>query len=149
MLHAALLLDSWKAYILAQDPGRPVSTAQVPKFPATRAVCFNAVGGSKSPVGSSASPSQHRGFLRRAAGTLSSKTAEEFQEVSILVDSGSQQDPLCSTALAQRLGIQGTFSSYAVQAGGQPLPIYDVGWCDFDKWPAVQDEVQVSGTGTV
>lgn len=50
--------------------------------------------------------------------------------MSILVDSGCQQEPLCSTALAQRLGDQGTFSSYAVQAGGQPLPIYDAGWCD-------------------
>ena len=28
------------------------------------------------------------------------------------------------------VGSEGTFSSYAVQAGGQPLPIYDVGWCD-------------------
>ena len=127
-LHAALLLDSWKDYILAQDLGRPVSTAQDQKLPARRAVCFNADGGNTSPLGSSASPSQHRGFLRKAAGTFSSKAEEEFQEVSILVDSGSQQDPLCSTALAQRLGIQGTFNSYAVQAGGQPLPIYDVGW---------------------
>ena len=129
-LHAALLLDSWKDYILAQDLGKPVSTAQDQKLPARRAVCFNADGGSTSPLGSSASPSQHRGFLRKAAGTSSSKVEEEFQEVSILVDSGSQQDPLCSTALAQRLGTQGTFNSYAVQAGGQPLPIYDVGWCD-------------------
>ena len=115
---------------MAQDLGRPVSTAQDQKLPARRAVCFNADGGNTSPLGSSASPSQHRGFLRKAAGTFSSKAEEEFQEVSILVDSGSQQDPLCSTALAQRLGIQGTFNSYAVQAGGQPLPIYDVGWCD-------------------
>jgi hypothetical protein len=55
---------------------------------------------------------------------------EEFQELSILVDSGSQQEPLCSTAVAQRLGAAGALSSLALQAGGQLLPIYDVGWCD-------------------
>ena len=126
-IHADLLLYSWKAYTLAQSLGRPVSMAQA-QLPARRAVCVNVAGGSKSPVGSSTSPSQHRGFLRKATDTSSSKAEEEVQAVSILVDSGSQQDPLCSTVLAQRLGAQGTFSSYAVQAGGQPLPIYDVGW---------------------
>jgi hypothetical protein len=55
---------------------------------------------------------------------------KEFQAVSILVDSGSQQAPLCSTAVAQRLGATGKLSSFALQAGGQPLPIYNVGWCD-------------------
>ena len=48
----------------------------------------------------------------------------------ILVDSGSQQEPLCSAAVARRLGAEGKLVSYATQAGGQPLPIYDVGWCD-------------------
>jgi hypothetical protein len=54
----------------------------------------------------------------------------EYQEVSILVDSGSQQAPLCSTAVAERLGASGKLTSFALQAGGLPLPIYDVGWCD-------------------
>ena len=84
----------------------------------------------QSTVRHTASPAQHRGFLRKTAGIGGSTNEEEFQEVSILVDSGSQQEPLCSTALAQRLGAHGTFKSYAVQAGGQPLPVYDVGWCD-------------------
>ena len=76
----------------------------------------------KFTVRHTASPAQHREFLRKTAGTLGSTTEEEFHEVSILVDSGSQQEPLCSTALAQRLCAHGTFRSYAVQAGGQPLP---------------------------
>ena len=54
----------------------------------------------------------------------------KYQEVSILVDSGSQQTPLCSTAVAERLGASGKLNSFALQAGGQPLPIYDVGWCE-------------------
>jgi hypothetical protein len=28
------------------------------------------------------------------------------------------------------MGAKGRLSSFALQAGGQPLPIYDVGWCD-------------------
>jgi hypothetical protein len=31
--------------------------------------------------------------------------------------------------VAQRLGATGKLSSFALQAGGQPLPIYNVGWC--------------------
>jgi len=50
-------------------------------------------------------------------------TPTKYQEVSILVDSGSQQTPLCSTAVAERLGASGKLNSFALQAGGQPLPI--------------------------
>ena len=53
-----------------------------------------------------------------------------YQEVNILVDSGSQQEPLCSPNIAQSMGAKGRLSSFALQAGGQQLPIYDVGWCD-------------------
>ena len=76
------------------------------------------------------SPALHTGFIRAAATLDDTGAPTDFQEVSILVDSGSQQAPLCSTAVAERLGTTGKLSSFALQAGGQPLPIYDVGWCD-------------------
>jgi hypothetical protein len=72
----------------------------------------------------------HKGFIRTSVEPGSALEQKEFQMVSILVDSGSQQAPLCSTAVAQRLGATGKLSSFALQAGGQPLPIYNVGWCD-------------------
>jgi len=92
-------------------------------------VCVDACTSPKIPTARS-SPSLHTGFLRATAAPGSVLDTEAFQEVSILVDSGSQQEPLCSTAVAQRLGAAGKLSSFALQAGGQPLPIYDVGWCD-------------------
>ena len=98
------MLDSWHAYIMAQAPA-----PTLPASPARRVVCFNTDG--RTAASGSISPAQYRGYLRKTSGT---GVVEEFQEVSILVDSGSQQEPLCSTALAQRLGLQGTFSSYAV-----------------------------------
>ena len=98
-----------------------------PALPARRVVCFNT--DSQAAVGGSISPAQHRGLLRKTSGAGGHNAEEEFQEVSILVDSGSQQEPLCSTALAQRLGLQGTFSSYAVQAGGSR--------CPFTRWVGV------------
>ena len=122
-VNADRLLDSWRAYIMAKVPA-----PTLPALPARRVVCFNTDG--QAAASGSISPAQHRGFLRKTSGTGDHQAAEEFQEVSILVDSGSQQEPMCATALAQRLGLQGTFSSYAVQAGGQPLPIYEAGWCD-------------------
>ncbi len=76
------------------------------------------------------SPALHTGFIRATAELDDTGSPTNFQEVSILVDSGSQQVPLCSTAVAERLGTTGKLSSFAIQAGGQPLPIYDVGWCD-------------------
>lgn len=76
------------------------------------------------------SPALHQGFIRATTEPGATVTPEAFQEVSILVDTGSQQAPLCSTAVAQRLGAKGNLSAFALQAGGQPLPIYDVGWCD-------------------
>jgi hypothetical protein len=82
------------------------------------------------PAGALTSLSQHWGFIRKVADPESVTAQEVFQEVSILVDSGSQQEPLCSTVIAQSLGAKGSLSSYTMQAGGQPLPIYDVGWCD-------------------
>jgi hypothetical protein len=76
------------------------------------------------------SPAVHTGFLRAATLPDGVSAQAEFQEVSILVDSGSQQAPLCSTAIAYRLGVEGTLSSMSLQADGQPLLIYDVGWCE-------------------
>jgi hypothetical protein len=46
------------------------------------------------------SPTVHTGFLRAATLPDCVSAEAEFQEVSILVDSGSQQAPLCSTAIA-------------------------------------------------
>jgi hypothetical protein len=61
------------------------------------------------------SPSQHRGgFLRKAEGP---EGQEVYQEVSILVDSGSQQQLLCSTNIAESMGAKGRLSSFALQAG--------------------------------
>ena len=87
--------------------------------------------------GEASSPAQQRGFLRRCLpcpGTeplqRRARNSALFDQVRILVDSGSQQEPLCSAAVARRLGAEGKLVSYATQAGGQPLPIYDVGWCD-------------------
>ena len=85
---------------------------------------------SKDPAGALTSQSQHWGFIRTAADPASVTAQEVFQEVSILVDSGSQQEPFCSTVIAQSLGAKGSLSSYVMQAGCQPLPIYNVGWCD-------------------
>jgi hypothetical protein len=81
-------------------------------------------------VNDQSSPALHTGFIRATAELDDTGAPTNFQEVSILVDSGSQQAPLCSTAVAERLGTTGKLSSFALQAGGQPLPIYDVGWCD-------------------
>jgi len=75
-----------------------------------------------------AMPSQQVGFLRAAllvAGVCSA--AAPWQEVKVLVDSGSQQEPLMSQDLARRLGLRGVLSATAAQANGQPLPIYSVG----------------------
>ena len=76
------------------------------------------------------SPDLHTGFIRAIPELDDNVAPTKFQEVSILVDSGSQQAPLCSMAVAQRLGTTGKLSSFALQAGGQPMPIYDVGLCD-------------------
>ena len=129
-MHADLLLESWKAYTLTQIAGKPVSMRQAETAPVQRAGGGSVANNGKSAGASTISPSMHQGFLRKMVEASDSKDAPEFHPVSILVDSGSQQAPLCSTAVAQRLGVHGTFSSYAVQAGGQPLPIYDVGWCE-------------------
>ena len=76
------------------------------------------------------SPALHTGFIRAIPELDDNVATTKFQEVSILVDSGSQQAPLCSTVVAERLGTTGKLRPFALQAGGQPLPIYDVGWCD-------------------
>jgi hypothetical protein len=81
-------------------------------------------------LNASSSPALHTGFIRATAEPGNTAVLKDFQEVSILVDSGSQQAPLCSTTVAQSLGIRGNLSSFALQAGGQPLPIYDGGWCE-------------------
>ena len=88
-------------------------------------------------VGASSLPSQQRGFIRRCqpcpgahAPRRGLRHEDLFKEIRILVDSGSQQEPLCSAALARSLGADSQLVSYATQAGGQPIPIYDVGWCD-------------------
>ena len=78
---------------------------------------------STSAVG--ASPSVHRGSIRPQKCRPC-----EVQDVKILVDTGSQQAPLCSSALARRMQMPGVLTSYATQAGGQPLPVYDIGWCE-------------------
>ena len=36
---------------------------------------------------------------------------------------------MCSTRVAKTLGAHGNLVSFATQANGQALPIYDVGWC--------------------
>ena len=113
-LHADLLRESWKAYTLALTSGRPVSTQQTETAPTRRAGGVSVASNGKSAGASSISPSIHQGFLRKMVDASDSKEAPEFHPVSILVDSGSQQEPLCSTAVAQRLGVQGTFNSYAV-----------------------------------
>jgi hypothetical protein len=82
------------------------------------------------------SPALHTGFIRATAELGDTAAPTKFQEVSILVDSGTQQAPLCSTAVAERLGTTGKLSSFALQAGGQPLPIYDMGWFGYQR-PAV------------
>ena len=76
------------------------------------------------------SPAVHTGFIRAIPELADNMAPTKYQEVSILVDSVSQQAPLCSTEVAERLGASGKLNSFALQAGGQPLPIYDVGWCD-------------------
>ena len=129
-MHADLLLESWNAYTLTRASPRPVSRQQAEKTPRRSPGVVNVASNGRLAGASSISPAMHQGFLRKMGDALDPKEAQEFHQVSILVDSGSQQEPLCSTAMAQRLGLQGTFSSYAVQAGGQPLPIYDVGWCE-------------------
>ena len=103
-----------QACALAQAAATPVCTAAV-RPPSG---LFQA--GSRRPA--RPSPAHHRGLLRRGA-------ADPAVPVSILVDSGSQQAPLCSERVAQSLGGKGSLVSFATQAGGQPLPIYDVGWC--------------------
>ena len=70
------------------------------------------------------SPAVHTGFIRAVPASVDNVEPAEYQEVSILVDSGSQQAPLCSTAVAERLGASGKLTSFALQAGGQPLPAY-------------------------
>jgi hypothetical protein len=103
------------------------ATLRVPRPPPPVCVSACTSGVLKEPR---SSPSLHTGFLRTTAEPGSVLAPEAFQKVSILVDSGSQQEPLCSTAVARRLGAAGKLCSFALQAGGQPLPIYDVGWCD-------------------
>jgi hypothetical protein len=76
------------------------------------------------------SPAVHTGFIRAISELADNVASTKYQEVSILVDSGSQQAPLCSTTVAERLSASGKLNSFALQAGGQQLPIYDVGWCD-------------------
>ena len=64
----------------------------------------------QGPAGALTSQSQHRGFIRKAddPDDPESATAQEvFQEVSILLDSGSQQEQLCSTVITQSLGAKG------------------------------------------
>ena len=92
------------------------------------------------------SPSLHKGFIRTSVEPSSALEPKEFQAVSILVDSGIQQAPLCSTAVAQRLGATGKLSSFAMQAGGQPLPAYlQRGLVRFGhQRPIMPDAVQVS-----
>ena len=53
-----------------------------------------------------------------------------WEQVNILVDSGSQQEPLMSTDCAQRLNLQGSLVSKAAQANSDPLPIFSVGPVD-------------------
>ena len=79
----------------------------------------------------SAMPSQHIGFIRAAlmvAGVCSA--VGPWEQVNILVDSGSQQEPLMSTDCAQRLNLRGSLVSKAAQANGDPLPIFSVGPVD-------------------
>lgn len=76
-------------------------------------------------------PSQQVGFLRAAmliAGVCSAVTP--WEKVKMLVDSGSQQPPLMSQSLAQRLQLSGPLVASAAQANGDPLPIYKVGPVD-------------------
>ena len=101
-----------------------LATAIVPTL---SPVLLNACSRGAPASSSLSSPSQHRGFLRKSAGL---EGQEVYQEVSIFVDSCSQQEQLCSTNITQSMGAKGRLSSFALQAGGQPLPIYDVGWCD-------------------
>ena len=61
----------------------------------------------QGPAGALTSPSQHRGFIGKADDPESATAQEVFQEVSILLDSGSQQEQLCSTVITQSLGAKG------------------------------------------
>ncbi len=63
------------------------------------------------------SPALHTGFIRAIPELDDNVTPTKFQEVSILVDSGSQQAPLCSTVVAERLGTTGKLRPFALQAG--------------------------------
>ena len=86
------------------------------------------------PVATVAGPAQVRGATRRASpalhcGSLRRDKGATPVPVDILVDTGSQQAPLCSTRVAKALGASGGLVSFATQANGHTLPIYDVGWC--------------------
>ena len=86
------------------------------------------------PVATVASSASVRGATRRATpalhcGSLRRGKKEAPVSVDILVDTGSQQAPLCSTRVATALGASGGLVSFATQANGATLPIYDVGWC--------------------
>ena len=105
-MHADLLLESWKAHTLTQIAGKPVSKRQAETAPVQRAGGGSVANNGKSAGASTISPSMHQGFLRKMVEASDSKDAPEFHSVSILVDSGSQQAPLCSTAIAQRLGVR-------------------------------------------
>ena len=61
----------------------------------------------QGPAGALTSQSQHRGFIRKADDPESATAQEVFQEMSILLDSGSQQEQLCSTVITQSLGAKG------------------------------------------
>jgi hypothetical protein len=83
----------------------------------------------------SAMPSQHIGFIRAdlmVAGVCS--VVGPWEQVNILVDSGSQQDPIMSRDCAQRLNfnqnLRGSLVSKVDQANSDPLPLYSVGPVD-------------------
>ena len=113
---SAAIAWRWHAHACAMAQAAALPVCTTPARPS--AGSFHA--GSRRPL--RRSPALHRGLLRRGPD-------DKAVPVSILVDSGSQQAPLCSERVAQYMGGKGSLVSFATQAGGQPLPIYDVGWC--------------------
>jgi hypothetical protein len=86
-----------------------------------------------------------KGFIRTSVEPGSALEPKEFQAVSILVDSGSQQ--LChrSTAVAQRLGATGKLSSFAVAGGRAAAAYLQRGLVQFGhQRPIMPDAVKVS-----
>ncbi len=63
------------------------------------------------------SPALQTGFIRATSELDDNGAPTKFQEVSILVDSGSQQAPLCCTSVAEKLGTTGKLSSFAPRRG--------------------------------